>query len=76
MLRRDRKIFAMTLTALLCIAGSLIVFFSLTYPANQVTNNWTTLPANWLELRFQWEDRTRSAQFYICLLLSCSYYPC
>jgi hypothetical protein len=55
MVRHNRKIFAMILMALLCIAGSLIVFFSFTYPANQVTNSWTTLPANWLELRSQWE---------------------
>jgi hypothetical protein len=27
----------------------------MTYPANPVTNNWTTLPENWAELRRQWE---------------------
>jgi hypothetical protein len=32
-----------------------IVFFYFTYPANQLTNNWTRLTENWLELRRQWE---------------------
>jgi hypothetical protein len=31
------------------------VFFAFTYPASRQTNNWTMLPANWLELRRQWE---------------------
>jgi len=31
------------------------VFWTYTYPANQVTNNWTVLPENWRELRRQWE---------------------
>lgn len=55
MVRKRRKAFILTLIAFLCIVGTLVVFFTFTYPANQQTNNWTMLPANWLELRNQWE---------------------
>ena len=37
------------------IALSLVVFFLFTYPANQQTQNWTTLPDSWETLRRQWE---------------------
>ena len=53
--RKKRRAFILTLIAFLCIVGTLVVFFTFTYPANQQTNNWTMLPANWLELRKQWE---------------------
>ena len=55
LMRHERRIFLLTLVAFLCIAGALAVFFTFTYPTNQVTNNWTHLPENWLELRRQWE---------------------
>lgn len=54
-LRRDRKAFIFASIAFLCIAGTQVVFWTYTYPANQVTNNWTMLPENWEELRRQWE---------------------
>jgi hypothetical protein len=37
------------------IALNLIIFFIWTYPANQATNNWVTIPENWQALRTQWE---------------------
>jgi hypothetical protein len=49
--RHDRSPFI----AFLCIAGTQVVFWTYTYPANQATNNWTMLPENWVELRRQWE---------------------
>jgi len=55
MVRDQPEAFTLTLIALLCIAGTQIVFWTFTYPANQATNNWTLLPANWQELRQQWE---------------------
>jgi amino acid transporter len=55
MLRASQRVFYLTLTATLCIALSLVVFFLFTYPANQQTLNWTMLPENWQELRRQWE---------------------
>jgi hypothetical protein len=46
--------------ALACIAfGSMLVtqviFWIFTFPVNQQTHNWTTLPANWMTLRERWE---------------------
>ena len=46
------KVFPSTLTALVCIAASLVVFFVFMYPAKEVTRNWTVLPDGW---RAQWE---------------------
>ena len=53
--RQERKAFTFALIAFLCIVGTQVVFWTYTYPANQATNNWTTLPGNWTELRRQWE---------------------
>jgi ribose/xylose/arabinose/galactoside ABC-type transport system permease subunit len=53
--RKERKAFVFSLIAFLCIAGTQVVFWTNTYPANQATNNWTILPENWVELRRQWE---------------------
>jgi hypothetical protein len=47
--------FVPALIAFYCIALSLVVFFIWTYPANQATDNWTVIPANWEQLRRQWE---------------------
>jgi len=47
--------FLLALFAFLCIALTLVVFFIWTYAANQATNNWTTIPADWEYLRRQWE---------------------
>jgi hypothetical protein len=46
--------------ALACVAfGSVLVtqviFWMFTFPVNQQTQNWTTLPANWATLRERWE---------------------
>jgi hypothetical protein len=41
--------------ALLCVVVAQILFWTLTFPANQATDNWTRLPANWQGLRAQWE---------------------
>ena len=38
-----------------CIVGTQIIFWTFTFPANQQTNNWTTLPESWERLRTQWE---------------------
>lgn len=46
--------------ALGCIAfGSMLVtqviFWTFTFPVNEQTRNWTTLPVNWMTLRERWE---------------------
>jgi hypothetical protein len=55
MVRGQSTQFRLVLVAFLCIVGAQIVFWTLTYPANQQTNNWTILPENWEALRRQWE---------------------
>jgi hypothetical protein len=47
--------FALALFGFFCIALTLVVFFIWTFPANQATNNWTTIPNDWEQLRRQWE---------------------
>lgn len=54
-LRGQGAAFWLVLVAILCGAATLAIFFTWTYPANVATNNWTTIPANWQELRLQWE---------------------
>lgn len=54
-LRQVRSAFTPALIAFLCIAGTQIVFWSLTFPTNRVTDNWTMMPADWASLRAQWE---------------------
>lgn len=51
----QRPAFILALISTLCLIATLAIFFTFTYPANQVTNNWTQVPANWEELRWQWE---------------------
>ena len=55
MLRKEGKPFIFALIAFLCILGTQLIFWTYTYPTNQVTNNWTMLPDNWTVLRRQWE---------------------
>ena len=50
--RRDRLL---SLFAALMIAASLGIFFAYVYPANRITQNWTSIPANWKNWRYQWE---------------------
>lgn len=45
----------LALLAALCFAIMLAIFVVWTLPANQATQNWTTIPANWEALRQQWE---------------------
>lgn len=54
-LRDQQWPFRLALAAFLIIAGTLVIFFTWTYPANQATNSWTFASSNWRELRAQWE---------------------
>lgn len=55
-LARDRpRQFWLSLAAGLLVIGTLMVFFTWTFPTNQVTGNWTTVPADWEALRLRWE---------------------
>ena len=55
LIREQRPPFVFALISLLCLLATLAIFFAYTFPANQVTNNWTDVPANWQQLRSQWE---------------------
>jgi len=71
--RHDRKAFIFALIAFLCIVGTQIVFWTYTYPTNQITNNWTTLPENWAALRRQWEySHATSALLNLLAMISVS----
>jgi hypothetical protein len=39
----------------LLVGLTLAIFFAWTYPANRATGNWTAMPADWRQLRAQWE---------------------
>lgn len=55
MLRTQPLPFRLSLAAFIAVAATLAIFFLWTFPANQATANWTTVPANWEALRRQWE---------------------
>jgi hypothetical protein len=57
--------------AFFCIALSPAIFFIWTYPANQATDNWATIPANWEQLRWQWEY-SHAANALITFVAFCS----
>jgi hypothetical protein len=63
--------FALALLAFLCLAFTLVVFFSWTYPANQATSNWTAIPRDWEELRRQWEY-SHAANALVTFVALCS----
>lgn len=50
-----RRAFILSLLAFVCLVATQIIFWTYTYPANQATANWTTLPGNWENLRANWE---------------------
>jgi hypothetical protein len=54
-LRHHRAAYWLALAGFLCIAATLVIFFTWTYPANVATSNWTVVPANWEALRTRWE---------------------
>ncbi len=55
LLRPEPVRFWLALAAFGLIAATLAIFFTWTFPANQATADWTEAPANWQELRRQWE---------------------
>ena len=52
---RGRRAFVFVLINLGCLIATLVIFFAFTFPANQLTNNWTQIPSDWEQLRWQWE---------------------
>jgi len=56
LVREQRGPFIFAFISGLCLAATLAIFFTFTFPANQATNNWTAVPDNWEQLRWQWES--------------------
>jgi Domain of unknown function (DUF1772) len=53
--RGDRIAFLLSLTAVLCLAATQVIFWMFTYPMNEATNNWTVTPQDFEAARRQWE---------------------
>ncbi len=54
-LLRGRQHFALPAAAAALLALTLALFLALVQPANALTDNWTVIPPNWVELRARWE---------------------
>ena len=54
-LRHEPRQSLLALLSFGCLAGTQAIFWTLTYPANVATSNWTEAPYNWMALREQWE---------------------
>ena len=71
---RTRPVRISALVALLCLIGAQALFWSLTFPANTATSNWTVQPDNWQTLRRQWEySHAAGAAFQVVAMASLSY---
>ena len=55
LLRGQGMSFYLASAAALCMGLILVIFFAEIYPINQLTNNWTVGPDNWIALRVRWE---------------------
>jgi hypothetical protein len=58
-------------TAALCFVVFFAIFFTWTFPANQATANWTTMPDNWSGLRREWEY-SHAVNAVVMLVALCS----
>jgi hypothetical protein len=70
-LRRQPLAFSFALVAALCFVLFLAIFFIWTFPANQATGNWTTVPDAWNSLRRQWEY-SHAVNAFVMLAALCS----
>jgi hypothetical protein len=57
--------------AAVLLSLGLAIFFTWTFPVNQITSNWTVVPANWQTLRVQWEF-SHAANALVTFLALCS----
>ena len=55
LVRKRRREFVPALIAFGCIVATQVIFWTLTFPANRRTSNWTVMPDDWIALRAQWE---------------------
>ena len=52
---RERDAIGASLTSLLCLVAAHAIFWTFTFPANQVSVNWTAKPADFERVRARWE---------------------
>src|SRR5215467_13066525 len=55
MVRAEHTAFLLSLTALVCLGATQVIFWTFTYPMNMATNNWTVTPQDFEAVRRQWE---------------------
>jgi hypothetical protein len=55
MVRADPWPFRLALVGAVCMAMTLVIYFTWVNPANLATDQWTTIPTNWEALRRHWE---------------------
>jgi hypothetical protein len=70
-LRRQRLARYFAGTAALCFVIFFAIFFTWTFPANQATANWATLPDDWSGLRQEWEY-SHAVNAAVMLIALCS----
>jgi hypothetical protein len=69
--RREPLALRAVLTALGCVLAAQAVFWTLTYPCNTETANWTLLPDDWEPLRSRWEySHAAGALFQVAAMAS------
>lgn len=69
--RDEPNVFGAALIACLCIAATQVIFWTLTFPVNRQTRNWTYLPKQWERLRKRWEySHVVSALFNLTAFLA------
>lgn len=55
LVRTRLRQFTLACVALGSVFVTQVIFWTFTFPVNQQTHNWTTLPVNWMTLRERWE---------------------
>jgi hypothetical protein len=70
LIKREYQGFGLTLAAFISLVITQAIFWIFTFPANQQTANWKTLPANWEKLRTQWEYSHATAAILNLLALA------
>jgi hypothetical protein len=70
-LRRQHPAFSFAVVAVLCFVVFFVIFFTWTFPANQATANWTTMPDDWSGLRQEWEY-SHAVNAVVMLIALCS----
>jgi hypothetical protein len=68
---REYYVFRPVVAALVLLGLAQAVFWTVTFPVNAVTHNWTQVPADWEALRRQWEYSHAGGTFCQLLGLCC-----